>query len=1201
MDCRCIFIQFSTTTIPHKLSILEKPAAPDYVTSVDPLLQFLASGDSTASCVEYAAGTSAVNVTDSVQNVTANPQNVTAAKVVDDVTNVLEKVKSVGLDNIVFESNDSSHNVTAENAHTISTGSAENVITLSLEDAIFESSDNVANDRVVDVPDGVENIVTLSIHDVIAASGEDSATNQVYNVGNKIYNIDAGLTGTATIRATKVQANTVDYLTPDNAPITNTNKVDFGQTIVLEDVQEGIQRIVRAAVPVEDALVLEELTEDDTRKATEPGIGFCGLLDNKQTDRLINSEDAHNALVQVSKSKSYKQDSKYGQSAHAHDTKSAKEQTKSKNVQDSKAISCDSKYVMDSPCYKSVNEDEYVFSKSMSVGTDSEELSRVTCENKLATDIQPVPNRSHGSQNTGKFIVLSSSSNIKEPNVTVKKHVDKDQQSLGLAVDNNVVRTGFKNTCEIREKVTLVSSKSPSRCIETVPRTSQKIGRPDSKGMDSDKNIQKSVTDGSKRSSSKDVLVIQTRKEHDEIKEDQVYVNRTHRNIDFEPEKDKCDEPLHVSSIKSEVLDEEFEPILMDRVDSSQYSPKEETRSGRKRKTNSKYDDFVAGYKPSSLKKIKVELDNKPKPSVRKSRIKLQTKHLKTRSRKMLSKSQEYQLISKVKYNETDVYVCHLCGFQLPYLEKVHSHLQRSHSERKQIILSEGFKDNVLDEQFMSPAAKCLLKKTPLVKSEAETNAEIRQAEEGFKQNDLTEKDVVGNITVDEVRHDNDGDMKNVNGDGEQGTDDSITNETDQVKSGEESDGRNIEIQSEKATGDSIINGTDKSDNYKDGEDRNVEDNEDENHINDNIATGVDVASTALSEEVLLAFILHHFKERKDDCYECTICRESMKRDGHTLEEWLQHLVKHNLFPHKTTCLMCMEFFPVNYLFKHHMHTVHGQYGNMYVSYLKENLYACHSCEKVAKFKTLAAYEKHMLKEHSVCPVYPCTKSDSCKFIASSEDDLKEHECVVNDKAIGREEICELCGFSSQVRNGVHNHQIRDCPATITAHIDDKQNPFTCDFCNRFFPNEELLQSHQRILHGGPFKCPYENCGKLYKEMDTLRCHVNKIHLHRWRYCCPVCSLQLSDRSALQLHVKAVHENIRDIQCPWQGCGKTFKRKNAMNVHYKRHIGEKSLLCEYCSYGAYQRAAMDHHMRKHHSDMPYTKGRKGKHLNVTLV
>ncbi|KAG9343938.1 hypothetical protein JZ751_013326 [Albula glossodonta] len=71
---------------------------------------------------------------------------------------------------------------------------------------------------------------------------------------------------------------------------------------------------------------------------------------------------------------------------------------------------------------------------------------------------------------------------------------------------------------------------------------------------------------------------------------------------------------------------------------------------------------------------------------------------------------------------------------------------------------------------------------------------------------------------------------------------------------------------------------------------------------------------------------------------------------------------------------------------------------------------------------------------------------------------------------------------------------------------------------------------------------------------------------------------------------------LKMFHCPYEGCvrdficetcGKSFKRKNHLEVHRRTHTGETPLQCEICGYQCRQRASLNWHMKKHTPEAQY--------------
>ncbi|OPJ73712.1 hypothetical protein AV530_012172 [Patagioenas fasciata monilis] len=58
-----------------------------------------------------------------------------------------------------------------------------------------------------------------------------------------------------------------------------------------------------------------------------------------------------------------------------------------------------------------------------------------------------------------------------------------------------------------------------------------------------------------------------------------------------------------------------------------------------------------------------------------------------------------------------------------------------------------------------------------------------------------------------------------------------------------------------------------------------------------------------------------------------------------------------------------------------------------------------------------------------------------------------------------------------------------------------------------------------------------------------------------------------------------VDSGTREFPC--DTCGKSFKRKNHLDVHRRTHSGEAPVECQLCGFRCRQRASLTWHMRRH--------------------
>ncbi|XP_032376358.1 telomere zinc finger-associated protein isoform X2 [Etheostoma spectabile] len=264
--------------------------------------------------------------------------------------------------------------------------------------------------------------------------------------------------------------------------------------------------------------------------------------------------------------------------------------------------------------------------------------------------------------------------------------------------------------------------------------------------------------------------------------------------------------------------------------------------------------------------------------------------------------------------------------------------------------------------------------------------------------------------------------------------------------------------------------------------------------------------------------LLHEIRDcTKVQTYTCVTCSSTFKGK----EELRLHVVTHTgTMPHK--CSTCPEQF---------MH--------------KKNL-------------TIHMMKVHGYPKPHACPQCPKT------FLTRTE--LRVHEAA---KHRGEKPfVCEECGHRASSRNGLQMH--------IKA-IHRNERPFVCNLCGHAFSQKNNLNMHLRIHSGErPYQCHL--CGKTFRTQASLDKH-HRTHTGERPFGCDVCEQRFTEKGALVRHKASKHEEGRPHSC--HICGKTFKAREQLRVHLRRHKGMRKFECIDCGYKFTRQAHLRRHIQIH--------------------
>lgn len=211
---------------------------------------------------------------------------------------------------------------------------------------------------------------------------------------------------------------------------------------------------------------------------------------------------------------------------------------------------------------------------------------------------------------------------------------------------------------------------------------------------------------------------------------------------------------------------------------------------------------------------------------------------------------------------------------------------------------------------------------------------------------------------------------------------------------------------------------------------------------------------------------------------------------------------------------------------------------------------------------------------------------DKCSYSAAKPNRLERHCQKIHQNSAPKVERknritstesksrkqCPTCGIF--VKN-LSEHQ-------KMVHVQVKR--FCCDFCNYscYFKTKitRHIQRHIPKHLREQFPCEMKDCNFFATRKDALKSHILTMHQTvREKIClCIECGKSFYNKSQLNIHVKAVHEKVKNHLCNL--CGKSFFNIKDMEMHVKRH-GVKDMACEICGNLFYCSLDLRRHLKIH--------------------
>ena len=140
---------------------------------------------------------------------------------------------------------------------------------------------------------------------------------------------------------------------------------------------------------------------------------------------------------------------------------------------------------------------------------------------------------------------------------------------------------------------------------------------------------------------------------------------------------------------------------------------------------------------------------------------------------------------------------------------------------------------------------------------------------------------------------------------------------------------------------------------------------------------------------------------------------------------------------------------------------------------------------------------------------------------------------------------------------------------------------FKCSHCPYRCSKNSHLQIHIKMVHDKlkDFKCNL--CDYKCSMNNSLKRHIKQVHDKIKDFECSICDYKCSDNNSLKQHIKAVHNKIKDFECVI--CDYRCSDNSSLKKHIKQiHDKIKDFECSICDYKCSTKGDLKKHIKQVH-------------------